>query len=469
VLGKLLLALVIEMNTFLAIVPAVVLPLLVAGLKWKGIWLLVLGCANVVFFGLGLGLCSAVFLEEKKAALWSFLVVLPLAVLATPLSIFLPGGAPARVIALVQLFNPCEALAHVQTVTAGLRPAAFWSPLLASHLLAWALIGTGGKLLAPACRRQASRNSGGRARGWRPRWWKRSSSVALRTSLLDRNPFLWLTSRNGWATFQIWFFFGMIALFWGWLSWLCIVVRAINILIVMVVGLAGSWIALLLISVPAEACRRLAEDRHSGALEMLLCTPLPVECIVRGQWLALARRYLGPLLVTLCASLASMIAGYVTYGFGGMLDPEDRGVWLFAWLAGIGLLPLSLVALCWVSMRRALTARNVGDAAAIAVLQVVGGPCLALATIPMLLHSLFRWNLDGGWSRALFVGGFSASQIAFAWRARRILLRDLRLAAANRYLPPTQASDTGLSARKWWRLERASVLECGDGVDGVTE
>ena len=40
--------------------------------------------------------------------------------------------------------------------------------------------------------------------------------------------------------------------------------------------------------------RQFAEDRHSGALELVVSTPLGVKEILRGQWLALRRQFLGP-------------------------------------------------------------------------------------------------------------------------------------------------------------------------------
>jgi hypothetical protein len=49
--------------------------------------------------------------------------------------------------------------------------------------------------------------------------------------------------------------------------------------------------------VAAQACRFFAESRRSGALELLVTTPLRNRDLVRGQWLALRRIFLGPLLV----------------------------------------------------------------------------------------------------------------------------------------------------------------------------
>jgi hypothetical protein len=121
-----------------------------------------------------------------------------------------------------------------------------------------------------------------------------------------------------------------------------------------------------------------------------------------------------------------MIAGYMTNGFGGLLDPEDRGPWLFCWSSGICLIPLILVALCWMSMRRALFARNTGEASGIALVQIVFWPGIVMGLILGNAQLDFRGAL-------LLMITYAATLILFAWRARRVLLADFREAAANRY------------------------------------
>ena len=61
-------------------------------------------------------------------------------------------------------------------------------------------------------------------------------------------------------------------------------------------GMLKGWVAL-------EASRQLGTDRHNGALELLLCTPLDVPTILRGQWLAIVRQFAGPVCVVCVADL----------------------------------------------------------------------------------------------------------------------------------------------------------------------
>jgi ABC-type Na+ efflux pump permease subunit len=422
VVGKLLLAFVLEINTLLAAAPGLVLPLLMAGFKGREICFLAIGCANAIFFGLALGLLLAVFMNEQGAVAGSLLFLFPCLLSATPLPLLLPIGPLRDLVTALQVFNPGEALAHLQSVLGGFRSSAFWTPLVVSHLAGWALLLAGASCLPSACRRAAGRNAGpGATQGgkfWRPL----NRSLAFRTRHLNRNPILWLSLRARWPTVQTWLYLALSGLLWGWLAWLC-VVRGTNVLFVLVIAVGLSWMLQFLVMVPAEASRRFVEDKQSGMLEVLLCTPVSRRRFLAGQWLALGHRFLPPLVLAILLSAGLMLAGYLTDGFGGMLDSEDRGLWLFGWLGMMGCLPLALTALAWVAMRRSFTARNVGDATAVALLQVIGLPCLVLGVIPMLLHSLWRWEPAWGWRGALSVVGFAAAQIGFAWRARAVLMR----------------------------------------------
>jgi hypothetical protein len=111
------------------------------------------------------------------------------------------------------------------------------------------------------------------------------------------------------------------------------------------VALPMVWLVLLFFRVwiVSEACARLSEDRRSGALELLLSTPLSEREVVRGQWLALRRQFLKPVLVFLALEFWLMSS----------LQPVG---WL---LAGIPLRLLEFAALGWVGMWLGLTMRSV--------------------------------------------------------------------------------------------------------------
>jgi hypothetical protein len=453
VLGKLLQALLLEVIYFLAMLPAMLLPLIAFGFQWSELWHLALGAFNVMFFALALGLFAATFGNGPKAVSWCLLLLLPFLAHSTPLGLVVPAGPMREYLAALRWLNPCEPLAHLQMVLGGIRPSAYWGPLVGSHATAWGFVILGGWLLPRVSRWQNGANAGPR-RTARWRLWRihpLNHSPLFRRRLLDRNPFLWLTSRVRWTTPQIWLVLALPTAFWGWLTWVSWAVRGLNITYVLVMVAAASWLFALLIVIPSEACKQLVQDRLSGALEMVLCTPVTVKEIIRGQWLALRRRYLFPVLTVIFLSAALMITGYVTFGFGGMLDPEDRGLWLFWWITGICLLPVVLTAFCWISMRRALFATNLG--------QANGGAFLQAGFWPGIVLGLILGNSWSGYGAAAAVlAAYFAFLITLACRARAVLLRDLHEAAANRF-SCGKASDSRL---KWLALSQWLGLRRGE-------
>src|SRR5207249_519128 len=74
---------------------------------------------------------------------------------------------------------------------------------------------------------------------------------------------------------------------------------------------------LLKFLVTAEACRRFNEDKRSGALELILCTPLKVQSLIRGQSTKIFQVFTFPVLAV---GILNLILGPI---FGAH---EDRGI-----------------------------------------------------------------------------------------------------------------------------------------------
>jgi len=156
--------------------------------------------------------------------------------------------------------------------------------------------------------------------------------TSFRRRLLDVNAFYWLAARARFKPAQVWLFLILAASLWAWGC----------------VGCGSEWFneavyfptAILLNSVlklwvASVAGHRLGADHKSGALELGLSTTLSVKDILRGQWLALARQFLRPLVLVIGVEvvflLASPAAGIVftttrsTRGLGRRHDHADRG------------------------------------------------------------------------------------------------------------------------------------------------
>jgi len=115
---------------------------------------------------------------------------------------------------------------------------------------------------------------------------------------------------------------------------------------------------LLKVFFAAQACRFFVEARRSGALELLLCTPLRNVEILKGQWLALKRIFLWPLIVFLLLNLVPVAfriyQSVSTHAQSDILQAvvhATQGFMMVGWLA-IGLLA-DISAVGWFGMRLA--------------------------------------------------------------------------------------------------------------------
>jgi hypothetical protein len=249
--------------------------------------------------------------------------------------------------------------------------------------------------------------------------------------LLEINPLLWLIARIRSKAPIVWVFLGVLAGVWGWgwwafrRDWLS---PAVYLCTAFVVNLVlRCWFA-------GETTRVLAESRKIGALELLLSTPLSVEDILRGQWLAVSRQFIGPVLGALATECVFMLSTVRDAG-----PDEERLFWFALWTAGILIFVADLVALYWVGMWQGLTAKNPLRAASSSLLRVLVVPwigyCAALLVIVLGEFTRQAYQRNPGWK--FFLGlwfglGLAADLVFGAW-ARQKLLTEFRLAAQQQY------------------------------------
>lgn len=370
VLGKLAASSVTSIYGLLALFPIMGVPLLLGGVAPAEFWRVVVVCLNNLFFSLALGLaCSTICKDERKSIGLTLLLLLLIvvgwpAVLAwmastighnhplsglfrhhpEPLLVFSPGFA------CVFAF---EAASRGRLSNPGLPW--FYISLAITHAGAWlSLLLT--TFLLPRVWRDRAATPGGVRRAERWRLWAEGSGearAALRRRRLEINPFYWLASRDHFKVTLVWLWIGAGALIWAvglarWKrDWLDIGAYVMTALCAHT--LLKCWVAM-------EASKRLGDDRRSGALELLLSTPLGVREILRGQWLALLRQF-GAAAALICA--VDLL--FLGLGFKRMFNDNDRGFWVAMCLAGIAVFVLDLMALAlhstWLSLRGRRTSR----------------------------------------------------------------------------------------------------------------
>jgi hypothetical protein len=218
---------------------------------------------------------------------------------------------------------------------------------------------------------------------------------ALRKRLLDINPFLWLAARSWFKPIGAWLGIAIIGAWW-------LIVRTF---------LDSSWHdellgfttalllnALLKLWIAVETGQRLADDQKLGALELLLSTPLTVTDIIRGQFLALRRQFLGPLIFVFAVqfALTLAVAWHLPYyaartrAFGN---------------ASLLLLAADLAAVFWVAIASALTAKNPNQASINTIFRILILPWLAWLTIITITNVwlMLHGSNELGWKFYLYL------------------------------------------------------------------
>jgi ABC-type transport system involved in cytochrome c biogenesis permease component len=294
VLGKMAVSSFDFVLILIGAMPLVAMPFLMGGLDLVHFGLTALALFNVMFLSLAVGIFFSAFATSGRIALAFTLLSLFFITVGVPLLarealrlLELQQNSVAAV--LFQMISPLTGITAVMELPSGSAKLwEYWTVMGGLQGLAWLL-------LLAACWRTAKSWRTVTESRWRlkwrerlARWHTRIGEMAWRRRLLDRSPIAWLESRRFFESGTLVALVCAALGFWlvehfmrpdawpdedvsiGWAIWahyiLCL------------------WIAI-------QAPRRLADDKQSGALELLLCTPLTSGQVVRGCTRALLARF----------------------------------------------------------------------------------------------------------------------------------------------------------------------------------
>ncbi len=426
VVGKLVASSVAAVYGLLAIVPTLAVPILLGGVSMTSFLHAIIAIGSVLLLSLSAGMLASVYnRNERKAAFYTILVMLlvvfgPLLIgfvaeenrwFADPRELWMIFCASPGFM-ILQIFGgnpwiPAEAFWISSAITCGLA-FIFLTRVAARLPVSWQEKG------------DTKRNSNAAV--------NRSLKLArMRARLLDINPFLWLSFRSGNKKNYAWLFVGAMVLIWssGFLSDSIVMYDSIVIvpLILTLNGFFKIWIV-------TEACQQLIEARRSGALELLLSTPLTDRDIIRGQWFALRQQFALPLMLSGILELTLIFIG-----------KEHR--WFYsAWVLSI---PMDFIALGWAGMWLGLTAKNTTRAIMQAAVLILILPWLTFYLcglliefilpypIPQAIHRMTMPMIElGVTSFWLFLGAAAAYFVGLHW-ARKNVLQKFRLIATEQY------------------------------------
>ncbi len=433
VLGKLAATSLNCIYGLLAIFPVLAIPLLLGGVSVDESWRIALVLANALFFSLATGIFISTMNKSPRKAMFGTLLVI----------VLIHGGGPAlgawisyeyyNGTTLNTFLLPSAGYAYLLAFDAGFKsqPGEYLESMLVIHGLGWALLALSSVIVRNSWQ---DKPAGSALSRWRRRWQQWSygnpaQRLAFRARLLNINPCLWLGGRQRLKPTLVWTALGLGTCVWTWgaLRWredwlneMTYVFTAILLHLTF-----KFWVA-------SEACLRLGPDHRSGALELLLSTPLTIREILRGQMLALRRQFFWPVL---------LVAGLdFLFLFGALQRLGSAGDNQWAWfcLGSILSFAADVYTLCWVGMWIGLIAKHPNRATFAAFARVVLLPCGAWSAVMILISLLqlwFRHDRSDAFSMLLWFGlGFANDVALFCWSRQR-LLRDLRIVATQRFVP----------------------------------
>jgi ABC-type transport system involved in cytochrome c biogenesis permease component len=423
----------------IAVLPVLAIPLLLGGVAGAEFGRISLVLVNTLFFSLCAGmLASAMCRNGRAAIIWTLLLILLVAAGGPVLGLALWWTANWRGNYPLEFLLPSPVFSYfagVDTFFARSLGKGFYVSVGIVHVLAWVYLGLASLIAPRSWQDRPSSPAGARRSELLRTGMEGDADVqrAFRSRLLNRNAFFWLATRPRSRALWAWVPLAVAALAWSWgmlkfgRDWnnTGVYLTTGFLLSVTIKGYIG-----------AECGRRLVEDRKIGAMELLLSTPLSVRQILHGQFLALQRQFFFPVLVMFVVDVWLLIAGLSS---SWLNSSSEQSIWLWMWLAGMVMFIADVTTLYWLGMWTGLAMRNPKHAFGAAITPVLALPWIGLGVVmtiiellPLEMRRSFRW--DGFPLLVWFVLGITVD-LLFGLNARRNLLLNFRLVAAQRYQP----------------------------------
>jgi ABC-type Na+ efflux pump permease subunit len=414
-----------------AILPVLAIPLMMGGVSRTEFVHMSLALLNTFFLSLALGMfLSSIFLSGRKSAAGIFLllVIAPIAMVWISENSLTVERTP-WLDRLMAYLNPAT------SAVLAVNPDAFrfggkekfWQSIIAIQIVAWSCLLLACVIVPRSWKDKPARNA--RSRPWRRfgHWLLGGGEGRrlFRGQLLNTNAFYWLSARERFRPMLVWLALLVMAGFWflGLVNsghfWLDGVTFFLTVLIMNLV--IKVWVA-------SEAGRRLGEDRKSGALELMLSTPMSVGDILRGQMLAMKRQFLAPILTMVAVETLYLL--YVLHNNG--LAGEEYYSTLAYGLSIILFLVLDSLALMLLAMWTSLSAANPNRTMGSVIRKVLLLP-LILGYVPVYFYMMFAAFVSGRepgwqvWAAVYFFSGLAADLYfgAMAWRRLQSRFREV--------------------------------------------
>jgi ABC-type transport system involved in multi-copper enzyme maturation permease subunit len=457
VLGKLASASLSNAYGILAVFPVLAVSFVLGGVEGGNFLRAILVSASMLLLSLAAGiLASALCVRASRSALLALGILAALnlgPVLAVSLWESLTGvTSPERYDALSPL---SASMAVIRGGFGGSRAMTgwiFWASV-------WVSLAYSGIMMAGACwitprswQERAVQKSRGRAAklAWRVSYGTATRAKLWRSRLLDENPYYWLAARERLRTLVVWLALLVLVGLSSFFLYGPGTGRG-NVMAYSMSWMINCFTLFLRVWFVVKAAEHLADDRQTGAVELLLCTPLPPSSILAGQWKALRIQFGGPILALV--AIQSALAFYQYENWPGM----NRSWLEFAVVQVLthGVFVLGFWAMGWCGMAMAAGGASVTKAAAGVFLRLVALPWILMTVTMILFMRFFAAAMSSGAGTGILRAYqivpsilFAAIYIALGGAARKKLLghfRDMASGQVSRRRPLLKRAATPLA------------------------
>ena len=284
------------MYAFLAAFPIIGTCFLLGGVTGTDFLRVILLLLNTAFLSLSVGaLVSAVSREAPRALTATMALLIGLFV-GIPLLDALLGKLIGTKGAILGWLSPSYIMAMVDSRQAG---------IYREGMLGISLMGLGCLVASSLILPRAWQPSTGRERRRTRPDARRDVTTGVqslptpRRRLLERMPIAWLASRQRWTSWALYIGVGFTVLTLGIQHAFTPTAKPVapgtvqfdlvpRLMVYLLIGFVRLWIAI-------QACRFWTEARASGAMELLLVTPIRPREVIAGHWRALCRTFLPPM------------------------------------------------------------------------------------------------------------------------------------------------------------------------------
>jgi ABC-type transport system involved in cytochrome c biogenesis permease component len=427
VLGKIAAASLDMVLGLAALLPLAALPFLMGGLSLPQLGLVTLALAHLLFFSLAVGTMASAFSVSARASLAMVLAILIFLSIGLPmLGEILSINAPSRTATLFYLVCPSYAMALCLDWASSAKPGQLWANLAGLLLLGCCCVAVTCRQTRLAWREipasRVVRWCRERLEGWRrgrPR-----ARLAWRRLMLDRNPVAWLEGRDLLQE----------RILWALCLTAMILLPAVHMLsprkwpdedTVVFWGIYSQYVLCIWIAI--QAPRRLADDKHSGALELLLCTPTSSAEIIRGCMLLLRRRFGRALLALICLDAFLVWAYFSVRGDFNVSAQDGTQDFLILTICAMIVFPVQAWSFARLGIYQGLVSANSVRASFMLLWKVGVLPWILFLLVLLawdFVSRIFRWGFPdvvgyGGWTGAhLLACGFFVAHSNWQLRHR---------------------------------------------------